>query len=121
MPPATKKRTTSKKKQAAGKKKKGEVNEPKVEEASDELEAKPRSEQQAQLPKLTVARLLNEAQLGVSMHRRIVKQMHALREKDSEKFLADVCNCLLHVLLEYKVRRSFVRSRRKRRERTRIF
>jgi len=56
------------------------------------------------LPQITVARLLNETQLGVAMHKRIVRQMTELRHvSGNEKFLQDVCTCLLHVLLEYKV------------------
>ena len=56
------------------------------------------------LPQITVARLLNETQLGVAMHKRIVRQMTELRHVNgNEKFLQDVCTCLLHVLLEYKV------------------
>ena len=56
------------------------------------------------LPQITVARLLNETQLGVAMHKRIVKQMTELRHVNgNEKFLQDVCTCLLHVLLDYKV------------------
>ncbi|CAL6427848.1 unnamed protein product [Bathycoccus prasinos] len=55
------------------------------------------------LPQITVARLLNETQLGVAMHKRIVRQMTELRHvSGNEKFLQDVCTCLLHVLLEYK-------------------
>ena len=56
------------------------------------------------LPQITVARLLNETQLGVAVHKRIVRQMTELRHvSGNEKFLQDVCTCLLHVLLEYKV------------------
>ena len=56
------------------------------------------------LPQITVARLLNETQLGVAMHKRIARQMTELRHvSGNEKFLQDVCTCLLHVLLEYKV------------------
>jgi|TARA_B110000483_G_scaffold27007_1_gene32580 hypothetical protein len=56
------------------------------------------------LPQITVARLLNETQLGVAMHKRIVKQMTELRHVNgNEKFLQEMCTCLLHVLLEYKV------------------
>ena len=56
------------------------------------------------LPQITVARLLNETQLGVAMHKRIVKQMTELRRVNgNEKFLQEMCACLLHVLLEYKV------------------
>jgi len=56
------------------------------------------------LPQITVARLLNEAQLGVAMHKRIVKQMTELRSiNGNETFLQEMCTCLLHVLLEYKV------------------
>ena len=56
------------------------------------------------LPQITVARLLNETQLGVAMHKRIVRQMTELRHvSGNEKFLQDVCTCLLHVLLDYKV------------------
>ena len=56
------------------------------------------------LPQITVARLLNETQLGVAMHKRIVKQMTELRSiNGNEKFLQKMCTCLLHVLLEYKV------------------
>ena len=56
------------------------------------------------LPQITVARLLNETQLGVAMHKRIVRQMTELRHVNgNEKFLQDMCTCLLHVLLEYKV------------------
>ncbi|CAL6413979.1 unnamed protein product [Bathycoccus prasinos] len=55
------------------------------------------------LPQITVARLLNETQLGVAMHKRIVKQMTELRHVNgNEKFLQEMCTCLLHVLLEYK-------------------
>ena len=69
------------------------------------------------LPQITVARLLNETQLGVAMHKRIVRQMTELRHvSGNEKFLQDVCTCLLHVLLEYKVyqvvfRRLYISSR----------
>ena len=56
------------------------------------------------LPQITVARLLNETQLGVAMHKRIVRQMTELRHVNgNEKFLQDMCTCLLHVLLDYKV------------------
>ena len=56
------------------------------------------------LPQITVARLLNETQLGVAMHKRIVKQMTELRRVNgNEKFLQEMCACLLHLLLEYKV------------------
>ena len=56
------------------------------------------------LPQITVARLLNETQLGVAVHKRIVRQMTELRHVNgNEKFLQDMCTCLLHVLLEYKV------------------
>ena len=56
------------------------------------------------LPQITVARLLNETQLGVAMHKRIVRQMTELRHVNgNEKFLQDMCTRLLHVLLEYKV------------------
>ena len=58
------------------------------------------------LPQITVARLLNETQLGVSMHKRITQQMTRLRTENPEKFLRDTCQCLLHVLLVYKVRPS---------------
>jgi len=38
------------------------------------------------------------------MHKRIVKQMTELRRVNgNEKFLQEMCACLLHVLLEYKV------------------
>ena len=56
------------------------------------------------LPQITVARLLNETQLGVAMHKRIVRQMTELRHvSGNETFLQEMCTCLLHVLLEYKV------------------
>ena len=56
------------------------------------------------LPQITVARLLSETQLGVAVHKRIVRQMTELRHvSGNEKFLQDVCTCLLHVLLDYKV------------------
>ena len=58
------------------------------------------------LPQITVARLLNETQLGVSMHKRITQQMTRLRTENPKKFLRDTCQCLLHVLLVYKVRPS---------------
>ena len=62
------------------------------------------------LPQITVARLLNETQLGVSMHKRITQQMTRLRTENPEKFLRDTCQCLLHVLLVYKVRPSSSKS-----------
>ena len=56
------------------------------------------------LPQITVARLLNETQLGVAVHKRIVRQMTELRHVNgNETFLQEMCTCLLHVLLEYKV------------------
>jgi len=80
------------------------------------------------LPQITVARLLNETQLGVSMHKRIIQQMTTLRANDPQMFLQEMCKCLLHVLLEYKVRRHraslfrvfvvvFIYRRRRRRRR----
>jgi hypothetical protein len=53
------------------------------------------------------ARLMNETQLGQSMHKRITKQMLELRSRDQLGFLTDFLQCLLPVLLEHKVR--FVR------------
>ena len=56
------------------------------------------------LPQITVARLLNETQLGVAVHKRIGRQMTELRHVNgNETFLQEMCTCLLHVLLEYKV------------------
>ena len=73
------------------------------EEEEEEQQTMPSSAVK-KLPQITVARLLNETQLGVAMHKRIVRQMTELRHvSGNEKFLQDVCTCLLHVLLEYKV------------------
>ena len=55
-------------------------------------------------PQITVARLLNETQLGVAVHKRIARQMTELRHVNgNETFSQEMCACLLHVLLEYKV------------------
>jgi hypothetical protein len=76
---------------------------PEEEEQQQQQQMMPRSAVK-KLPEITVARLLNETQLGVAMHKRIVRQMTELRHvSGNEKFLQDVCTCLLHVLLEYKV------------------
>ena len=76
---------------------------PEEEEQQQQQQMMPRSAVK-KLPQITVARLLNETQLGVAMHKRIVRQMTELRHvSGNEKFLQDVCTCLLHVLLEYKV------------------
>jgi hypothetical protein len=76
---------------------------PEEEQQQQQQQMMPRSAVK-KLPEITVARLLNETQLGVAMHKRIVRQMTELRHvSGNEKFLQDVCTCLLHVLLEYKV------------------
>jgi len=99
-----------KKASAASKKKKTATKEEEREEEEQEEEEQqqppktPMAPPQ-KLPQITVARLLNETQLGVSMHKRIIQQMTTLRANDPQMFLQEMCKCLLHVLLEYKVRR----------------
>ena len=106
MPTAEKKKKAS----AASKKKKTATKEEEREEEEQEEEEQqqppktPMAPPQ-KLPQITVARLLNETQLGVSMHKRIIQQMTTLRANDPQMFLQEMCKCLLHVLLEYKVRR----------------
>ena len=99
-----------KKASAASKKKKTATKEEEREEEEQEEEEQqqppktPMAPPQ-KLPQITVARLLNETQLGVSMHKRIIQQMTTLRANNPQMFLQEMCKCLLHVLLEYKVRR----------------
>ena len=103
--------STEKKKKAsaASKKKKTATKaEEEGEEGEEEEQRQPPKTPTAppqKLPQITVARLLNETQLGVSMHKRIIQQMTTLRANDPQMFLQEMCKCLLHVLLEYKVRR----------------
>ena len=52
----------------------------------------------------TVGKILNEAQLSLSVHKKCVKLMVQRRTQDPETFLPELCNCILPVLLEYKVR-----------------
>ena len=104
--PAEKKKKAS----AASKKKKTATKEEEREEEEQEEEEqqqppKTPTAPPQKLPQITVARLLNETQLGVSMHKRIIQQMTTLRANDPQMFLQEMCKCLLHVLLEYKVRR----------------
>jgi hypothetical protein len=127
--------STEKKKKAsaASKKKKTatKAEEEEEEEGEEEEQQQPPKTPTAppqKLPQITVARLLNETQLGVSMHKRIIQQMTTLRANDPQMFLQEMCKCLLHVLLEYKVRRRraslfrvfvvvFIYRRRRRRRR----
>ena len=106
--------TEKKKKASAASKKKKTAKEEEEEEEEREEEQEEEEQQQPpktptappqKLPQITVARLLNETQLGVSMHKRIIQQMTTLRANDPQMFLQEMCKCLLHVLLEYKVRR----------------
>jgi len=103
--------STEKKKKAsaASKKKKtatkAEEEEKEGEEEEQQQPPKTPTAPPQKLPQITVARLLNETQLGVSMHKRIIQQMTTLRANDPQMFLQEMCKCLLHVLLEYKVRR----------------
>ena len=53
---------------------------------------------------LTVGKILNEAQMSLSVHKKCVKLMVQRRSQDPESFLPELCNCILPVLLEYKVR-----------------
>jgi condensin complex subunit 3 len=53
----------------------------------------------------SVGRILNEAQINLSVHKKCVKLMVARRHRDPGSFLPELCNCILPVLLEYKVRR----------------
>jgi flagellum-specific peptidoglycan hydrolase FlgJ len=127
MPTEEKKKKAS----AASKKKKTATKAEEEEEEEEEEQQQPPKTPMAppqKLPQITVARLLNETQLGVSMHKRIIQQMTTLRANDPQMFLQEMCKCLLHVLLEYKVRRHraslfrvfvvvFIYRRRRRRRR----
>jgi hypothetical protein len=53
----------------------------------------------------SVGKILNEAQVSLSTHKKCVKLMLARRHADPDSFLPEICNCILPVLLEYKVRR----------------
>ena len=55
-----------------------------------------------QLP--TVGQILNEAQISLTVHRKLVKQMTSVRHATPDTFLPELCNCILPVLLEFKVR-----------------
>jgi flagellum-specific peptidoglycan hydrolase FlgJ len=105
MPTEKKKKASaaSKKKKTATKEEEREEEE--VEEEEQQQPPKTPMAPPQKLPQITVARLLNETQLGVSMHKRIIQQMTTLRANDPQMFLQEMCKCLLHVLLEYKVRR----------------
>ena len=130
MPTEEKKKKAS----AASKKKKTATKAEEEEEEEEEEQQQPPKTPMAppqKLPQITVARLLNETQLGVSMHKRIIQQMTTLRANDPQMFLQEMCKCLLHVLLEYKVRRChraslfrvfvvFIHRRRCRRRRRRV-
>jgi flagellum-specific peptidoglycan hydrolase FlgJ len=130
---------TEKKKKASAASKKKKTAKEEEEEEEEEREEEQEEEERREppktptappqkLPQITVARLLNETQLGVSMHKRIIQQMTTLRANDPQMFLQEMCKCLLHVLLEYKVRRRhraslfrvfvvFIHRRRRRRRR----
>ena len=52
----------------------------------------------------SVGKILNEAQISLAVHKKCVKQMLQRRHADVETFLPELCNCILPVLLEFKVR-----------------
>lgn len=53
----------------------------------------------------SVGKILNEAQMSLSVHKKCVKLMVQRRHQDPDTFLPELCSCILPVLLEYKVRR----------------
>jgi hypothetical protein len=52
----------------------------------------------------SVGSILNEAQMSLAMHKKCVKVMVLRRHAEQDRFLPELCNAVLPVLLEYKVR-----------------
>jgi hypothetical protein len=52
----------------------------------------------------SVGKILNDAQVSLAVHKKCVKQMIQRRHADQDTFLPELCNAILPVLLEFKVR-----------------
>ena len=52
----------------------------------------------------SVGKILNDAQVSLAVHKKCVKQMIQRRHMDQDTFLPELCNAILPVLLEFKVR-----------------
>ena len=61
----------------------------------------------------SVGKILNDAQVSLAVHKKCVKQMIQRRHADQDTFLPELCNAILPVLLEFKVRAPRLRPARR--------
>ena len=61
----------------------------------------------------SVGKILNDAQVSLAVHKKCVKQMIQRRHADQDTFLPELCNAILPVLLEFKVRAPRLRAPRR--------
>ena len=61
----------------------------------------------------SVGKILNDAQVSLAVHKKCVKQMIQRRHADQDTFLPELCNAILPVLLEFKVRAPWLRPARR--------
>ena len=61
----------------------------------------------------SVGKILNDAQVSLAVHKKCVKQMIQRRHVDQDTFLPELCNAILPVLLEFKVRAPQLRASRR--------